>query len=168
MSKRFHEGACRRHPFWENEMILVIVNWITGKLIVGRENFLQLAQCFYDKMSQFSVKLRDPLLDDNVVSFLNLSSARNFWKIFHKKKFSQTVVWLWKFLPHKNFPLGGKLILFPINLSACMGMRLQYFVISYIVHIKCGAYLTTKHFAFRSIHSFVILFLKHPVSLTLH
>ena len=53
---------------------------MTGKLIVSREKFLQLAQCFYDKMSQFSVKLWDPLLDDNVVSFLNLSSARNFWR----------------------------------------------------------------------------------------
>ena len=52
-----------------------------GKLIVSRETFLQLSQCFYDKMSQFSVKLRDPLLDDNVVGFLNLSSARNFWRI---------------------------------------------------------------------------------------
>ena len=61
---------------------------MTGKLIVSREKFLQLAQCFYDKMSQFSVKLRDPLLDDNVVGFLNLSSARNFGgKIFREKKF---------------------------------------------------------------------------------
>ena len=57
---------------------------MTGKLIISREKFLQLAQCFYDKISQFSVKLRNPLLDDNVVGFLNLS-ARNF----RRKDFSQ-------------------------------------------------------------------------------
>ena len=38
---------------------------MTGELIVSRKKFLQFAQCFYNKMSQFSVKLRDPLLDDN-------------------------------------------------------------------------------------------------------
>ena len=53
---------------------------MTGKFIVSYEKFLQLAQCSYDKMSQFSVKLRDPLLDYNVVGFLNLLSARNFWR----------------------------------------------------------------------------------------
>ena len=58
---------------------------MTGKVIVSRKKFLQLAQCFYDKMGQFSVKLRDPLLDDNVVGFLNLLSARNFLR----KDFSQ-------------------------------------------------------------------------------
>ena len=35
------------------------------ELIVSRETFLQFAKCFYNKMSQFSVKLLDPLLDDN-------------------------------------------------------------------------------------------------------
>ena len=59
---------------------------MTGKVIVSRKKFLQLAQCFCDKMSQFSVKLWDPLLDDNVVSFLNLSSARNFWKDFSREE----------------------------------------------------------------------------------
>ena len=53
---------------------------ITGELIIDHEKLPQFARCFYEKMSQFSVKLRDPLLDDNVLGFLNLSSARNFWR----------------------------------------------------------------------------------------
>ena len=48
---------------------------MAGELIVGREKFPQFARCFYDKMGQFSVELLDLWLDDNVLGFLNLSSA---------------------------------------------------------------------------------------------
>ena len=68
----------------------------TGELIVGHEKLPQFARCFYEKMSRFSIKLRDPLLDNNVLGFFNLSSARNFFwgggGIFHGKKFLQAGV----------------------------------------------------------------------------
>ena len=60
LAKKSHakrERANSKYPF--------TVTVMTGELIVSREKFLQFAQCFYDKMSQFSVELQDPLLDDN-------------------------------------------------------------------------------------------------------
>ena len=122
---------------------------MTGELIVSRETFLQFARCFYDKMSQFSVKLRDPLLDDNAwlpqLVSKKFLEEKFFARNFHKLVFDRENLASQKF---------------PINLSAYMGMRLQYFIIPYIVHIRCGTYLTTKHFPFRSIHYFIILFSK--------
>ena len=58
---------------------------VTGELIVGCKQF---APCFYDKMGQFSVELLDLQLDDNVLGFLNLSSARKFCR----KNFSRASV----------------------------------------------------------------------------
>ena len=60
LAKKSHakrERANSEYPF--------TVAVMTGELIVSRKKFLQFAQCFYNKVSQFSVKLRDPLLDDN-------------------------------------------------------------------------------------------------------
>ena len=53
---------------------------MTGELIVGHEKFPQFARCFYDQIGQFSVELLVSRLEDIVLGFLNLSSARNFWR----------------------------------------------------------------------------------------
>ena len=72
---------------------------------LSREKFLQLAQCFYDKMSQFSVKLLDPLLDENVVGFLNLSSARDFWrKDFSRQEIFTSCCLIAKISASQKFP----------------------------------------------------------------
>ena len=60
LAKKSHakrEQANSEYPF--------TVAVMTGEFIVSRKKFLQFARCFYDKMSQSSVKLWDPLLDDN-------------------------------------------------------------------------------------------------------
>ena len=65
---------------------------MAGELIVGREKFLQFAQCFCDKISLFSIKLLDLWLDDNVVGFLNSLSGSHFWrKKFRRKNFCKLV-----------------------------------------------------------------------------
>ena len=132
---------------------------MTGKSIVSRENFLQFAQCFYDKKSRFSVKLQDLLLNDSVLAWLPQLVSKKFLE--EKFKFSWQIFASWclvvkiaKISSTQKFPT---LILFPINLSACMSMRLQHFIIPYIVR---GTYLATKHFPFRSIHYFIVLFSK--------
>ena len=48
----------------------------TGELIVGHEKFPQFARCFYGQIGQFSVELLVLRLEDIVLRFLNLSSAR--------------------------------------------------------------------------------------------
>ena len=48
----------------------------TGELIVGHEKFPQFARCFYGQIGQFSVELLVSWLEDIVLRFLNLSSAR--------------------------------------------------------------------------------------------
>ena len=63
---------------------------MTGELIISREKFRSLLDV---STTKFYVELLDLQLDDNVLGFLNLSSARNFGKRnFHWRNFSQAGV----------------------------------------------------------------------------
>ena len=70
------ELPCQRERATSEDPFTVTVT--TGELIVGCKKFLLFARCFYNKMGEFSIELLDPQLNDNVLSFLNLLSARNF------------------------------------------------------------------------------------------
>ena len=59
------ELPCLRERANYEDPFTVVVT--TGKLIIGYQKFPQFARCFYDKMGQFSVDLRDLQFDDNVL-----------------------------------------------------------------------------------------------------
>ena len=57
------EGANSENPF-------------AVAVMTGREKFLQFAQCFYDKIGQFSIDLLDLQFKDTVFGFLNSNFKR--------------------------------------------------------------------------------------------
>ena len=56
-----------------------------GKILHEITNNEEITIMFLRQMGQFSVELLDPQLNDNMYGFLNVLSARNFWR----KNFSQ-------------------------------------------------------------------------------
>ena len=69
------ELQCQREGANSEDLFEVVVT--TGELIIiGHEKFLQCAQCFYNKIGQFSGDLLVLWLKEAVLDL----SARNFWK----------------------------------------------------------------------------------------
>ena len=82
---------CQRERANSKDPFTVAVT--TGELIIGCKKFLLFTQCFYNKMGQFSTELLDLQLNDNVLNFLNLLSARIFLEeeIFTGRNFRKLV-----------------------------------------------------------------------------